>query len=386
MNFIKFYDKDILAVYQNNPDKYIVYTDNFKGRISIRDDYYETLLQEQRIFINVQFGFRTRKDGELALAVYVPDLKKSSDSEQKKWQGFKIKDESIFEKKDERFKLFLNRYINDDWNIDNGILFRIQSIVSEINALTEMTLNNSLFKNEEDLYLTFPSAENEHKYQDAHTRAYGFLVDGLRKETIKEIAEIKDIKINVDSDRTINSLENILPEELHDKIIKPLRNVSNKRRPATHNIRKLSNNFPAFSQFNSDMEDIFQSLKLLKEFIENTTDISAEVCMKRKNKLEMLPKFDLDREKEIQPNYSISKFKEIIGKTINKVEIGFQQKNEDQPENELAFLYFTDGTMISIANASNSNQIFDTNNQDFAKELKLKFHLCFIPSLIETNK
>lgn len=377
----EFFNIDILSVYQNNPDKYEVYTDNFEGRISIRDDYYETLSPEERLYINIQFGYRTKKDGELVLAVYLHDLRKASSVEQKKWVGHKFDDFGLFEDNDERFDLFVQRHILGNWDIENGILSKIKTIVSEINALTEMTLKNSLFKNKEDKYLIFPSAENDHKYQDAHTRAYGFLVDGLQKETIKEIAEIKDIIINVDSDKTINSLERILPEELHYKIIKPLRNVSNKRGPATHNTRKLAKKFPAFSQFSSDMEDIFKSLKLLKEFIEKITSFSAEVCMKRKNKLEMLPKLDFDRKKEIQPNYSIYKFNEIVGKTIEKVEIGFQEKNEYHLDNELAFLHFTDGSIVSISIVSNSIQLYETNNQDFAKELKLQFHLCFVPSL-----
>jgi len=380
-----FYNIDILSVYQNNPDKFEVYTDNFEGRISIRDDYFATLLPENRIYLNIQFGFRTKKDGELALAVYLPDLKKSTSDEQTKWHGFLIKDYSIFEQDDERFHLFFNRYISCDWEIENGVLSKIKSVVSEINALTEMTLSNSLFKNEDDVYLIFPSAENDHKYQDAHVRVYGFLIDGLQKETIKEIAKSNNIKLHIDSDKTIDALEKILPKELHNDIIKPFRKVSKKRGPATHNTRKPAIKFPAFSKFNTDMNEIFKSLKLLKAFIENTTNISAEVCMKRKNRLEMLPKFDLDREKEIQPNYSISKFNEIVGKTIEKVEFGFQKIKEHHPNNELAFLHFADGSIISISIVSNSIQLCETNIQDFAKCLSLKFYLNFVPPLIKNN-
>jgi len=385
MNLIEFYEKDILAVYQNNPDKYEIYTDNFEGRISVRDDYYEALLQEQRNFIDVQFGFRTKKDGELALAVYVPDLKSSSDSEQNKWQGFKIKDESIFEKEDERFKLFFNRYIVGDWNIDNGVLFKIQLIVSEINSLTEMTLNTSLFKCDKDVYLAFPSAENDHKYQDAHKTVYGFLLDGLQMPAIKRLALIANTKLDKEIKKTLKALKQILPVRLHEEIIEPLRNVSNKRGPAAHNTREYANKFPAFSQFNSDMEEIYKSLNLLKEAIEKITSFSAEVCMKRKNKLEMLPKFDLARKKEIQPNYSIYKFNEIVGKTIEKVEIGFRENDKYHPDNELAFLHFTDGSILSISIASNFIQLQDTNKQEFSNKLKMQFHLNFVLPLIKNN-
>ena len=385
MGLLEFYNIDILSVYQSNPDKYEVYTDNFEGRISIRDDYYESLSAEERIYINVQFGFRTRKDGELALAVYLPDLKKSSSVEQTKWQGFLIKDYSIFEKEDERFKLFFKRYIIDDWNINNGILFRIQFIVSEINALTEMTFNTSLFKNEDDVYLIFPSAENDHKYQDAHTRVYGFLIDGLQILAIKKLALKTNIELDNDIKKTLKALKRILPLELRDEIIEPLRKISDYRGSATHNVRNPAKTFSAFSQFSLDMEDIFKSLKLLKEFIENITNFSTEVCMKRKNKSEMLPKFDIDREKEIQPNYSINKFNKIVGKTIEKVQIGFQKRSKNQSENELSFLYFDDGSILSISIVSNIKQLVDSGEQNIINNISLKFHLNFIPPLKEGN-
>jgi hypothetical protein len=377
----EFYNIDILSVYQNNPDKYKVYTDNFEGKISIREEYYENLLPEEmiNIYIDVQFGFRTKKDGELTLAVFSADLRKAPDIEQKKWQGFKINDESIFEKEDERFKLFFDRYIIGNWNIENGILYRIQTIVSEINALTEMTLNSLLFENENDNYLTFPSAENDHKYQDAHKRAYGFLIDGLQMTTIKKIAEKKKIKIESNIQKTLKALKKILPEELHNEIIEPFKKVSDKRGPATHNTRKLAKKFSAFSQFNSDMEDIFKSLELIKEFIEKTINVSAEVCMKRKNKLNMLPEFD--DEKKVLQNYSISNFNNIVGKTIEKVEIGFKKIDTDNPESELSFLHFNDGSILSISTVSNIKQLIDSNEQDIMKDLCLQLHLDFVPPL-----
>ncbi len=379
----EYYYIDILSVYQNNPDKYKVYTDNFEGRISIRDDYYETLSPEERFYINIQFGFRTKTDGELALAVFSADLRKAPDVEQKKWQGFLIKDCSVFEKDDERFKLFFNRFILGDWDIENGILFRIQTIVSEINALTEMTLNSPLFKAEEDVYLIFPSAENDHKYQDAHTRAYGFLIDGLQMTTIKKIAEKKNIKIESNIQKTLKALKKILPKELHNEIIEPFKKVSDKRGPATHNTRKLSKKFSAFSQFNFDMDKIFKSLELIKKFIEKITKVSAEVCMKRKNKLYMLPEFD--DEKKVLQDYSISNFNSIVGKTIEKVKIGFKKIDTDNPESELSFLHFNDGSILSISIVSNINQLIDSNEQDIIKDLSLQFHLCFVPSLKETK-
>lgn len=380
-DLFEYYNIDILSIYKNRPNKYIVYTDNFEGKISIRDDYYENHAHEDDAYIDVSFGFRTQKDGELAVAVYLPDLRRLPNAEQKKWQEFIIKDYSLFKikKNDERFKLYFERYITGNWDIENGVLFKIKEIISEINALTEMTLNDSMFENEEDTYLTFPSAENNHKYEDAHKRVYGFLIDGLQKKTIKKIAEIENIELAIDSDQTVNALKKILPKYLRDEIIRPFMKVSDKRRLASHNTRKPANEFPAFFQFNSDMKDIFNSLKLLKEFIEKITKVSTEVCMKRKNALEMLPEFD--KEKKTQPNYSINKFKKIKGKTIDKVEIGFKKGDDKSSESELSILHFTDGTRLSISIVSNLFQLISPNDQDIIKDLTLKFNIDYVPSL-----
>ncbi|MCK4312450.1 MAG: hypothetical protein KAW88_06925 [Candidatus Cloacimonetes bacterium] len=375
----EFYNIDILSVYQNRPDKYEVYTDNFEGRISIRDDYYETLSQEERFNINVQFGYRTKKDGELVLAVYLPDLRKASSVEKEKWIGHKFDDFRLFEDNDERFNLFIRRNIFGKWDIENGILCRIRNIISEINALTEMTLNETMFEYEEDVHLTFPVAENDHKYQDAHLRAYGFLIDGLKMEAIKKISNIQNIQLDKNIEKTLKALIKVLPKHLQNKIIEPFNNVSDNRRPATHKTRKSAVKYPAFSEFNSDMDDIFKSLELIKEFIEKITNVSTEVCMERKNKLEMLPKFDY--EKKILPNYSICKFNNIVGKTIKKVEIGFKKCDVDNPESELSLLHFTDGSMLSISIVSNINQLISSDIHSIAKDLSLQFHLNFVPSL-----
>jgi len=80
-NIVSFFSAEILAVYSNQPDKYTVETDYFSGEVQKSGD---------KSIFSVRFGFRTRKDGDLAVAVFMPDLKNCSPDERKKWNGFAL--------------------------------------------------------------------------------------------------------------------------------------------------------------------------------------------------------------------------------------------------------------------------------------------------------
>ena len=73
---IGYFSTDILAAYRNQSHKYKLWTDYFEGKLSIRDDYYTRLPGSERAasYINIRFGFRGQRNGELAVAAWLPDL------------------------------------------------------------------------------------------------------------------------------------------------------------------------------------------------------------------------------------------------------------------------------------------------------------------------
>jgi hypothetical protein len=373
---ICFYSSDILAVYKNQSDKYEVTTDYFEGKITVRSDYYlylEKSSQKPNSF-KILFGFRTKRDGELAVAAYLPDIDNTPLDEKKKWEGFLLEDDVFTDDPDIRFELFIRRYLEGDWGVDNGVLAQIKNTVVEINAMTEMVLGDPLFEFEENVSLIFPIAENDHRYQDAHKEAYGYLIDGLRKSAIEKLGQRLGITLNICRDKTLKALRQILPQNLQVDILDPFKVVSEKRRYATHEVREPAERFPAFDKFNKDMEAVLKALNLLRDFIEQSLGVTVESCKERKSALASLPKIDAER--IIDSFRSIAQFPVIKGKTVEKVEFGFREFFEGVHDSEMVIIYFTDGCILSIDTGSNA-----ANLEMAPEDFRVDFCLNFVPPL-----
>ncbi|ENZ4286597.1 hypothetical protein ACGKJM_004991 [Citrobacter farmeri] len=73
-----------------------------------------------------------------------------------------------------------------------------------------------------------------------------------------------------------------------------------------------------------------------------------------------LPTFD--KNNEIKPNYSINQATDMVGKTVQSVEVGVAESNPKLHERELLIITFTDGTKLAISTGSNvQNVIMDLN-------------------------
>ena len=75
-----FFDQQVLASYRNEPHKYSVASDNCEGTLSVTDEYYKELESAGKTneYVNIRFGYRTLRDGNLALVVWLPDLMEKS--------------------------------------------------------------------------------------------------------------------------------------------------------------------------------------------------------------------------------------------------------------------------------------------------------------------
>ena len=73
---IGFYEADVLFLYQSKPDKYELDTDYFEGMLRTTGPYYSELESsgKQAESIRIRFGYHSKKDGTLCIAVYLPDL------------------------------------------------------------------------------------------------------------------------------------------------------------------------------------------------------------------------------------------------------------------------------------------------------------------------
>ncbi|EEC0296038.1 hypothetical protein YV76_003471 [Salmonella enterica subsp. enterica] len=81
-----------------------------------------------------------------------------------------------------------------------------------------------------------------------------------------------------------------------------------------------------------------------------------------------LPKFD--KHNEIKANYSINQAKDMIGKTIESIDIGFAESHPKVHERELLIISFTDGTKLAISTGSNVQNVIIDLEHDGKKKLK----------------
>jgi hypothetical protein len=86
-----------------------------------------------------------------------------------------------------------------------------------------------------------------------------------------------------------------------------------------------------------------------------------------------LPKFNNDL--KIEANYSINQAHDMVGKTIESVQIGFQDTGSKVHQTEMIVIKFTDGTQLALSTGSNvGNIISQIQRGDGAKLKPSDFH------------
>ncbi len=76
-HFFQFFELAALASYRAQPDKYEVQTDSFNGELKLTACYRQALTDAQHELerLRLRFGYRTKHGGEVAIAVFSPDLR-----------------------------------------------------------------------------------------------------------------------------------------------------------------------------------------------------------------------------------------------------------------------------------------------------------------------
>ncbi len=130
------------------------------------------------------------KDGKPAIVGWIPDLERASLEHRQKWGAFQLKNPEWTTEYDERFDKWVQRYIEGSWNVDNGPLPHLVHVIEVINALTSEIVGIPLYKHGLSISLSYPAAENTHRYQDAHEELYGYLVDCITRSVLINLHHI----------------------------------------------------------------------------------------------------------------------------------------------------------------------------------------------------
>jgi hypothetical protein len=250
----------------------------------------------------VHFGYRTLKNGDLTIAAYLPDLLDHSSNHVDRWRPFLVqKGDWLDYADDERFALWCRRYLEGDWDVDNGPAFQVAEEIKLIDGLSREAVGKRLFVIDEP-NIAYPAAQNTHRYEDAHRELYGVLIDGLQKDAIDSLGKRLGRPVNVQSSRTRDALSKIVPAVTDPVFADALENVSAQRRLASHNVRVPAKAFRAFEQFTVDLQACHAALRHLRLALESELKMDAKKATNRQDALERLPRIVRGPE----ANYSIN--------------------------------------------------------------------------------
>jgi hypothetical protein len=79
-HLLGYFDQQALASYRNEPEKYVIESDSFEGRLTVTSSYYKELEEVDRTdeYLDFRFGYRTLANGDLAIVLWIPDLQKAT--------------------------------------------------------------------------------------------------------------------------------------------------------------------------------------------------------------------------------------------------------------------------------------------------------------------
>ena len=116
--------------------------------------------------------------------------------------------------------------------------------------------------------------------------------------------------------------------------------------------------------------------------LENEFHVNGEEMRKRNGAKRWLPVI-------VRPpsaNFSIVGAKQMVGKTVEKVEIGFREDIEGVHGSEAIIVYFTDGSIMGLDTGSDAANVAGQHEGLRAEEFHVDFMVQWVPELRGTPK
>ena len=379
-HLLGYFDQQVLAPYRNEPHKYEIESDYFEGKLSVTNEYYSELEAAGKTneYVNVRFGYRTLHDGNLAIVAWLPDLFEKSKAHIPKWSAFRLNNPAWTTDHDARFANWVRRYLEGCWDVDNGPLFYLGETTKTINGLTSELVGIPLYEHEVGQTLGYPSAENTHRYQDAHKALYGYFIDGLDKACIVALGSKRGRTLRVSSKKTVDAITELLPGlKTSPSFLTATTLVSEQRRLASHGVRPKAGSFPAFSQFTKDLFLCLEAVKELLAMLEREFGVNGKEASERHEAQKWLPRITRPPE----ANYSIVQALRMKGKTVERVEIGSRADIKGVHASEAIIVYFTDGSIMGLQTGSNVGNLATDANRLQPEDFNVDFAVNWVPEL-----
>jgi hypothetical protein len=366
--YLLYFERSVLAQYRASPHLYSLKEDDIGGELKTSSD--EVSLDENlpdHSLFRLRFGFRRRSNNCICVAALRYKVMGLPEKDLFIWRANML-DNPNFAQNDLAFERWINRYLEGSWEVEDGPRIKIERQIRLIQALTRQTLGAPLFRFEENSLINYPIAENRDAYAAAHLELFRLLIDGLNKDSLEALAHQLKATLT-DSSHTINSLKEILPENLIDTIHKPLKKCSVIRNEKHGISSKSLRSFPAFDAFHEDLMAIALALIELNEWLDKELCADSRTCLS-KEELEMsFPKIV----NPPQPESKMDDLRNAEGKTIHSVEFGEEESHKNAHSGELIIIHFTDGTSMAIQTGSNAfilaNKFKGLNPEDFQTDL-----------------
>ena len=377
-NVIGFFEADVLSPYESNPHKYELDTDFFEGVLETKDTYFYQLESLARLdeYIRIRFGYHSKKDGTLCIAVFLPDLDKAPEIDRRKWRPF-IVEKSLLSKEDERFTMWCDRYIQGSFEVPIAPRKRLSHIIKKINACCKTLVDELLYTKVPDKSIRYPISQNSHAYEDAHRDLYGFLVDSLSKECLSDLAKLRNKTIpQAQEMKPPTLLRHVFDEfDKQSKLHTLLSKISKQRGNSSHGGRPAAIEYDAFGNFYRDIESATEAYEELLQLVESEFGVSANHELKRHEAMNYLPKIVGD----VEPHHSICTATRMEGKIVEKVEFGMREDIEGEHQSETLRVEFTDGEILAMDTKSNASNL-EHNTAMKPDEFQVNFALRWVPA------
>ena len=376
-NIIGFFEADVLNLYASHPDKYELDADYFEGVLqTVEANVYQLELSDRLDeCIRIRFGYHSKKDETLCIAVFLPDLVKAPEIERRKWSPFTV-EKSLLSQEDERFERWYDRYIQGSFEGQIGPRKRLSYIIKKINACCKTLVCKSLYTEVPNESVRYPISQNSHAYEDAHKDLYGFLVDSLSKECLLALANLRNKTIpQAQEMKPPTLLRHVFDEfDKQSKLHTLLSKISEQRGNSSHGSRPAAIEYDAFGNFYRDLETATEAYEELLRLIESEFSVSADHELKRHDAINYLPKIVGD----VEPHHSICTATRMVGKTVENVKFGMREDVEGKHQSEILRVKFTDGEILAMDTGSNALNL----EHDAAmkpNEFHVKFMLEWVP-------